>query len=46
MIDRSPVLADVRLRRHWRRLVPWLPVSARYELAATLLEVEQALACG
>jgi hypothetical protein len=43
LIARSPVLADASLRRHWQRLVPWLPAAAREELAGILLEVE--LAC-
>jgi len=42
LIGRSPVLADAAIRRHWRRLVPWLPPAARYELASILLEVEHA----
>ncbi len=42
LIARSPVLADAALRRHWRRLVPWLPAAARDELADILLDVEQA----
>jgi hypothetical protein len=43
LVDRSPVLPDVVLRRHWRRVIPWLPIAARYELAAILLEVEHTL---
>ena len=46
LIERSPLLRDAALRRHWRTLIPWLPVAARYELAATLVEVEQTVACG
>ncbi|HEY1295407.1 MAG TPA: hypothetical protein VGJ60_20205 [Chloroflexota bacterium] len=42
LIERSPVLADAALRRHWSELVPWLPPAARYELAGILLEFEQA----
>jgi hypothetical protein len=45
LLRRSPLLSDAALRRHWRNLVPWLPVAARYELAAILLEVERAVAC-
>jgi hypothetical protein len=41
LIARSPALADAALRRHWRRLVPWLPPAARDELADILLEFEQ-----
>jgi hypothetical protein len=44
LIARSPLLADGDLRRHWQTLVPRLPRSARYELAAVLLEVEYSLA--
>ena len=39
-------LPEAALRRHWRLLVPWLPIAARYELAAILLEIERAGACG
>jgi hypothetical protein len=42
LIDRSPVLPDATLRRHWRTVVPWLTTAARYELAAILLDVEHA----
>jgi hypothetical protein len=45
LLDRSPLLIQDELREHWLRLISWLPVAARYELAAILLEVEQALAC-
>jgi hypothetical protein len=45
LIDRSPLLPDAVLRRHWRSLVPWLPVAARYELAAALIEVERHVRC-
>jgi hypothetical protein len=45
LVERSPLLPDAALRRHWRHLVPWLPVAARYELAAILLEVDRAAAC-
>ena len=44
LIERSTLLPDKRLRGHWKRLVPWLPIPARYELAAILLEVEHACA--
>jgi hypothetical protein len=45
LIDRSPLLPDAALRRHWRRVVPSLPIALRYELAAILVEVEHGLAC-
>jgi hypothetical protein len=46
LVQRSPLLPDASLRRHWQLLVPWLPIAARYELAAILLEIERAGACG
>ncbi len=46
LVKRSPLLPDAALRRHWQRLVPWLPIAARYELAAILLDVDRAVACG
>jgi hypothetical protein len=42
LVDRSPVLPDPILRAHWHRIIPWLSHAARYELAATLLDVEHA----
>jgi hypothetical protein len=45
VVDRSPLLPDAALRRHWQRVIPWLPIAARYELAAILLEVEHGLQC-
>src|SRR5262249_9895616 len=42
LIARSPALANAALRRHWRRVLPWLPAAAREELADILLEIEQA----
>ncbi|HEV7664777.1 MAG TPA: hypothetical protein VGQ62_14675 [Chloroflexota bacterium] len=45
LIERSPLLPYARLRRHWQELLPWLPVAARYELAAALVEVERGLPC-
>jgi hypothetical protein len=45
LIDRSALLPQPVLRRHWRRVVPWLSTAARYELAAVLLETEHALLC-
>jgi hypothetical protein len=44
LVDRSPLLPDVSLRRHWRTVIPALPTALRYELAAILLEVEHTLA--
>jgi hypothetical protein len=45
LVQRSPLLPDPALRRYWRLLVPWLPVAARYELAAILLDIERAATC-
>jgi hypothetical protein len=41
LVGRSTLLAEPSLRRHWQRLIPWLPTPARYELAAILLDFEQ-----
>ena len=43
LVDNSPLLPDPSIRAHWRRLVPWLPIQARYELAAILLDIDHAL---
>jgi hypothetical protein len=43
LVERSALLADRALRRHWRHVIPWLPTPARYELAATLLDFERAV---
>jgi hypothetical protein len=45
LIEGSALLPEPGLRRHWQSVVPWLPIAARYELAAVLLEVENALTC-
>jgi hypothetical protein len=45
LIDHSPLVTDASLRRHWRTVIPALPVALRYELAAMLVEVEHTLAC-
>lgn len=45
LVDRSPLLPDPLLKRHWKRIVPALPVPARYELAAILVGVERDLTC-
>jgi hypothetical protein len=42
LVERSPLLPERRLRRRWQKLIPWLPADLRYELAAILLEAEQA----
>ena len=45
LVQHSPLLADAALRRHWMQLISWLPVSARYELAAILIDVDRAFGC-
>jgi hypothetical protein len=45
VIERSALLPEAGLRRHWRRVVPWLSTAARYELAAILLGTEHSLLC-
>ena len=45
LIGRSPLVPDASLRRHWRRVIPSLPIALRYELAAILLEIEHTLPC-
>ena len=42
LVGRSPLLPDQALRDHWRRVIPWLGISARYSLAAVLLDIEHA----
>lgn len=48
LVERSPLLPDAALRAHWRRVIPWLPTAARYELAAILtpLDVDRGSPCG
>jgi hypothetical protein len=41
LVARSPLL-DAGLREHWQRLLEWLPLPARAELAEILLSVEKA----
>jgi hypothetical protein len=43
LVARSPLLPEASLRRHWQRVIPWLPTPLRYQLAGILLDVE--LAC-
>jgi hypothetical protein len=45
LVKRSPLLPDETLRRHWQHVIPWLPIAARYELAAILLDVDRAVSC-
>jgi hypothetical protein len=44
LVERSPVLPDRALRRHWQAVIPWLAPAERYALAAILLDVEHACA--
>jgi hypothetical protein len=43
LVERTPLLPDAPLKQHWLRVIPWLPTPARYELAATLREIEHYL---
>lgn len=43
LVDRSALLPEQSLRRHWQRVIPFLSTAQRYELAAVLLETERAL---
>ena len=40
LLERTPLLPEPTLRQHWRTLIPWLPETLRYELAAILLDSE------
>jgi hypothetical protein len=42
LVADSPLLPEAVLRRHWRRVIAWLPLAARDELAEILLSVETA----
>ncbi len=42
LVEQTPLLPEARLRRLWATLIPWLPKDLRYELAATLLEIDHA----
>jgi len=42
LIARSPLLPDAVLRKHWQRVIAWLPPVARHELAEILLTAEEA----
>jgi hypothetical protein len=41
LVERSALIPEPELRRHWQRVIPWLSTPARYELAAILLDAEQ-----
>ncbi|MDQ6673626.1 MAG: hypothetical protein M3069_23270 [Chloroflexota bacterium] len=45
LVDRSALVPEASLRRHWRSVIPWLPITLRYELAAILVEIENTLPC-
>jgi hypothetical protein len=40
LVERSPLLPDPSLRRHWVRVIAWLPQAARYELWEILGEFD------
>ena len=40
LVGHSPLLPDPALRHHWQQLIPWLGTSARYVLAAVLLDIQ------
>jgi len=42
LVARSPLLPDAVLRRHWQKVIAWLPPAARHELADILLAAEEA----
>jgi hypothetical protein len=42
LVAGSPLLPDAALRRHWRKVIAWLPLAAREELAEVLQSVEEA----
>ena len=44
LVDRSPLLDDKAVRRHWKQLIPSLATADRYTLSAILLEIEHACA--
>lgn len=43
LVHHSVLVPDARTRRHWQRVIPLLSSAERYELAATLLEIERHL---
>ncbi|HET6317856.1 MAG TPA: hypothetical protein VFG86_15490 [Chloroflexota bacterium] len=40
-VVRRSLLVPVRERRHWQRVIPYLSIAQRYELASTLLAFER-----
>jgi hypothetical protein len=40
LVADSPLLPEAALRQHWRRVIAWLPLAARDELAEIVLSVE------
>jgi hypothetical protein len=42
LVARSPLLPEAVLRKHWQRVIAWLPPAARHELADILLAAEEA----
>ncbi len=43
LVHHSVLVPDARTRRHWQRVIPLLSSAERYELAATLLEIDRRL---
>jgi hypothetical protein len=42
LLSRTPLLPDPLLRKHWQRVIAWLPSAAKHELAEILLAAEEA----
>lgn len=40
LLEKTPLLPERTLRTHWQRILPWLDVAERYELAAILVDIE------
>jgi hypothetical protein len=40
LVNRSALVPEAALRRHWHRVIPFMSTDQRYELAAVLLEAE------
>lgn len=42
LVRGSPLLPDATLRKHWQKVIAWLPPAAKYELAEILRSAEDA----
>jgi hypothetical protein len=40
LVEQSPLLPEAELRRHWLRVIDWLPAAAREELVEILAEMD------